>query len=125
MKENNSNKIYQAGVYLRLSKEDADKDISDSIVNQRDLVLDFIRNRSDIEAVGEFIDDGFSGVDFQRPAFLRLIRDIEAGKIDCVICKDLSRFGRNYIEAGRYLEQMFPDKNIRFMGLSTKPNMPR
>ena len=118
MKENNNNKIYQAGVYLRLSKEDADKDISDSIVNQRDLVLDFISNRTDIEAVGEFIDDGFSGVDFQRPAFLRLIRDIEAGKIDCVICKDLSRFGRNYIEAGRYLEQMFPDKNIRFIAIN-------
>ena len=123
MKETLSNKVYRAGLYLRLSKEDIDKeanakDTSDSIVHQRDLVLDFIKNRDDIEAVDEFIDDGFSGVDFQRPAFLRLIREIEAGNIDCVICKDLSRFGRNYIEAGRYLEQMFPDKNIRFIAIN-------
>jgi len=123
MKETLSNKVYRAGLYLRLSKEDIDKeasakDTSDSIVHQRDLVLDFIKNRDDIEAVDEFIDDGFSGVDFQRPAFLRLIREIEAGNIDCVICKDLSRFGRNYIEAERYLEQMFPDKNIRFIAIN-------
>ncbi|HCC35242.1 MAG TPA: recombinase [Ruminococcaceae bacterium] len=118
MNNYHDSKVYCAGAYLRLSKEDADKDISDSIVNQRDLILDFVKDRPDIEFVGEFIDDGFSGVDFQRPAFLRLIRDIEAGKIDCVICKDLSRFGRNYIEAGRYLEQMFPDKNIRFIAIN-------
>ena len=118
MTETHSNKIYRAGAYLRLSKEDADKDISDSIVNQRDLVLDFIKSRADIEVAGEFIDDGFSGVDFQRPAFLRLIREVEAGKIDCIICKDLSRFGRNYIEAGRYIEGMFPDKNIRFIAIN-------
>lgn len=120
MKESirDNGKVYLAGAYLRLSKEDADKDISDSIVHQRDLILDFVKDRADIEFVGEFVDDGFSGVDFQRPAFLRLIREIEAGRIDCVICKDLSRFGRNYIEAGRYLEQMFPDKNIRFIAIN-------
>ena len=118
MNNYHDSKVYCAGAYLRLSKEDADKDISDSIVHQRDLILDFVKDRPDIEFAGEFIDDGFSGVDFQRPAFLRLIREIEAGKIDCVICKDLSRFGRNYIEAGRYLEQMFPDKNIRFIAIN-------
>lgn len=118
MNNYHDSKVYCAGAYLRLSKEDADKDISDSIINQRDLILDFVKDRADIEFVGEFVDDGFSGVDFQRPAFLRLIQDIEAGKIDCVICKDLSRFGRNYIEAGRYLEQMFPDKNIRFIAIN-------
>ena len=64
------------------------------------------------------MDDGFSGVDFERPAFLRLLREIEAGHIDCIVVKDLSRFGRNYIEAGRYLEQKFPDKNIRFIAIN-------
>ena len=123
MKAKVDNKVYCAGGYYRLSKEDANKDatakdFSDSIANQRDLVLDFISNRDDIELIEEYPDDGFSGVDFQRPAFLRLIRDIEAGKINCVICKDLSRFGRNYIEAGRYLEQLFPDKNIRFIAIN-------
>lgn len=118
MNTNLNSKVYCAGAYLRLSKEDADKDISDSISNQKDLILDFVSNKTDIELIEVYPDDGFSGVDFQRPAFLRLIRDIEAGKVDCVICKDLSRFGRNYIEAGRYLEQMFPDKNIRFIAIN-------
>ena len=81
-------KVYRAAVYVRLSKEDAEKDVSDSIVNQKDLIYDFLKNRADIEPVGEFVDDGFSGVDFQRPAFLRLLRDIEAGRIDCIVVKD-------------------------------------
>ena len=118
MKNELSGKVYRAAVYVRLSKEDTDKDISDSIVNQKDLIYDFLKDRADIEPVGEFVDDGFSGVDFQRPAFLRLLREIEAGKIDCIVVKDLSRFGRNYIEAGRYLEQKFPDKNIRFIAIN-------
>lgn len=111
-------KVYRAAVYVRLSKEDAEKEVSDSIVNQKDLIYDFLKGQADIEPAGEFIDDGYSGVDFQRPAFLRLLREIEAGRIDCIVVKDLSRFGRNYIEAGRYLEQQFPDKNIRFIAIN-------
>jgi DNA invertase Pin-like site-specific DNA recombinase len=111
-------KVYRAGAYVRLSKEDTDKDISDSITNQKDLIYDFLKGRAEIKLVDEFVDDGFSGVDFQRPAFLRLLREIEAGNIDCIVVKDLSRFGRNYIEAGRYLEQQFPDKNIRFIAIN-------
>ena len=111
-------RVYRAAVYVRLSKEDADRDVSDSIVNQKDLIYDFLKGRDDIAPAGEFVDDGFSGVDFQRPAFLRLLREIESGRIDCIVVKDLSRFSRNYIEAGRYLEQKFPDKNIRFIAIN-------
>ena len=78
MKNAISGKVYRAAIYVRLSKEDADKDVSDSIVNQKDLIYDFLSGRADIEPVGEFVDDGYSGVDFERPAFLRLLKDIEA-----------------------------------------------
>ena len=119
MKQDLNCKMYRVAVYVRLSKEDKDKDISDSVVNQKDLIYDFLKSRPDLEPVGEaFVDDGYSGVDFQRPAFLRLLRAIEAGEVDCIVVKDLSRFGRNYIEAGRYLEQKFPDKNIRFIAIN-------
>ena len=118
MKQIFNGKIYRTAAYVRLSKEDTDKDISDSVVNQMDLINDFLKSRPDLEPAGEFVDDGYSGVDFQRPAFLRLLREIEAGNVDCIVVKDLSRFGRNYIEAGRYLEQQFPDKNIRFISIN-------
>ena len=123
-----SDKVYRVAVYARLSKEDVAKNkdngkekevgASESIANQLDLIHDFLSARADLEFVDNFIDDGYSGVDFQRPAFLRLLRAIEAGKVDCIVVKDLSRFGRNYIEAGRYLEQKFPEKNIRFIAIN-------
>jgi len=123
-----NDKVYRVAVYARLSKEDVAKDrdngkekevgTSESIANQLDLIHDFLSARMDLEFVDNFIDDGYSGVDFQRPAFLRLLRAIEAGKVDCIVVKDLSRFGRNYIEARRYLEQKFPEKNIRFIAIN-------
>jgi site-specific DNA recombinase len=110
--------IYNAVDYLRLSKEDGDKTESDSISNQRDLITNFVKSMPEIRLCSERIDDGFSGVDFNRPAFNLMMEDVKAGRINCIIVKDLSRFGRNYIEAGRYIERIFPFLGVRFIAIN-------
>ncbi|WP_369283660.1 recombinase family protein [Oscillibacter sp. GMB15532] len=110
--------IYHAAGYLRLSKEDGDKTESDSIRSQRDLIANFVKSTPEIRLCSERIDDGFSGVDFHRPAFNLLMEDVKAGRINCIIVKDLSRFGRNYIEAGRYIERIFPFLGVRFIAIN-------
>lgn len=111
-------KKYHAAIYIRLSKDDGDKIESNSIANQRDLVHSFLKTKPEIEVYSERVDDGFSGVNFERPAIKELFDDIKAGVIDCVIVKDLSRFGRNYIETGRYIEQVFPFLGVRFIAIN-------
>ncbi len=111
-------RIYHAAVYVRLSKEDGDKEESDSIVNQRELIRAFLADKPDIEIRMECADDGYSGVNFERPDFQRMVREIEAGRIDCVVVKDLSRFGRNFVEAGRYIDQIFPALGVRFIAVN-------
>ena len=101
-------KTYRTGLYYRLSKEDGDKVESDSIVNQRAMIRDYVRTRKEFCVVDEYVDDGYSGSNFERPDFKRLYEDLQSGAVNCVIVKDLSRFGRNYIEVGRYLERLFP-----------------
>lgn len=103
--------------YMRLSREDGDKVESDSISNQRDLITDFLSHHDELKFVGEYVDDGYSGTNFERPAFKRLMEDVKAGKVNCIIVKDLSRFGRNYIETGRYLEKVFPFMGVRFISI--------
>ena len=115
---NKETTIYNAAGYLRLSKEDGDKTESDSISNQRDLIANFIKSTPEIRLCSERIDDGFSGVDFNRPAFNLMMEDVKAGRINCIIVKDLSRFGRNYIEAGRYIERIFPFLGVRFIAIN-------
>lgn len=120
MKEN---KIYKAAIYVRLSKEDGDvsdvsKAESNSISNQKELIREFLKNKEDIAVVSERIDDGYSGVNFERPAFQLMLEDIKQGKVDCVVVKDLSRFGRNYIESGRYIEKIFPMLGVRFIAIN-------
>ena len=110
--------IYNADIYLRLSKEDGDKEESDSIANQRALILDFLKSQPDIRINKIRIDDGRSGVDFNRPAFIEMIDDIKAGIVNCVIVKDFSRFGRNYIESGKYIQVMFPRSGVRFIAVN-------
>ncbi|GHV00659.1 recombinase [Clostridia bacterium] len=110
-------KRWKAGLYLRLSKEDGDKSESDSIANQRLLGEDFLIENPDIDVMDIYSDDGFTGANFNRPDFQRLIEDIRLGELNCVIVKDLSRFGRNYIEAGQYLEIFFPVMEIRFISI--------
>lgn len=110
--------VYIADAYFRLSREDGDKPESDSIVNQRALVKEFLKDHEEIQIFEEKVDDGFSGVHFERPAFQEMLKDIKAGRVNCVIVKDLSRFGRNYIEAGRYIEQIFPYLGVRFIAIN-------
>lgn len=113
-----TDRIYHAAVYARLSREDGDKEESDSIVNQRELIRAFLADKPDIEICMECADDGYSGVNFERPDFQRMVREIEAGRIDCVVVKDLSRFGRNFVEAGRYIDQIFPAMGVRFIAVN-------
>ncbi len=111
-------KLYRAAMYLRLSKEDGDKAESDSIANQKEYIRGFLKEKTDIVLCEERIDDGYSGVHFERPAFQLMLEDIKAGRINCIIVKDLSRFGRNYIETGRYIEKLFPFLGVRFIAIN-------
>lgn len=112
------NSVYTADAYLRLSKEDGDKVESDSIVNQKALIREFLKTHPEIQIYEEKVDDGYTGVSFERPAFQEMLEDIKAGRVNCVIVKDLSRFGRNYIEAGRYIEKIFPYLGVRFIAIN-------
>lgn len=107
----------KAACYLRLSREDGDKIESDSISNQRELISDFVKSQEGIRLVKEYVDDGYSGTNFERPAFKEMMNDVREGRIDCIIVKDLSRLGRNYIETGRYLERIFPFLDVRFISI--------
>ena len=102
---------------MRLSREDGDKMESDSIKHQRELIKEYVAQNKDIVFAGEYVDDGYTGTNYERPSFQRLMEDIKAGKINCIIVKDLSRLGRNYIETGRYLEKIFPFLGIRFISI--------
>lgn len=113
------NKVYRAAIYCRLSREDGDKVESNSIASQKAICEDFIARHEDIELACEpFIDDGYSGVSFNRPHFKKLEDAIRKGRIDCIVVKDLSRFSRNYIDAGRYLEKLFPQLGVRFIAVN-------
>lgn len=111
--------FYRVGLYIRLSESDEDKTYeseSESIVNQRNLLMDYVKE-SGFTLVDEYVDDGFTGTNFDRPSFQRLLKDIESGRINCVITKDLSRLGRDYIQCGYYVEQYFPQKRIRYISI--------
>ena len=116
-------KIYHAAIYVRLSKEDGDvagasKAESNSISNQKELIRDFLKDKEDIVVVSERVDDGYSGSSFERPGFQQMLEDIRRGAVDCVIVKDLSRFGREYIDTGRYIERLFPALGVRFIAVN-------
>lgn len=104
------------GLYCRLSRDDEQNGESNSISTQR-LMLRKYAEQNNFKIVDEYVDDGFSGTNFERPSFKRMIDDIETGKINCVIVKDLSRFGRNYLQVGMYTEMFFPQKNVRFIAI--------
>ena len=104
--------IWIAAKYLRLSIEDGDKAESNSIGNQRELIQNFVAERPELHLVGEYADDGYTGTNFERPGFTQMMEDIQSDKINCIIVKDLSRLGRNYIEMGKYLERIFPIEKI-------------
>lgn len=109
---------YKCGSYLRLSKEDdLKKDESSSIVSQR-MIIDSFAKYQGLDIIREYVDDGFSGGNFDRPSFKEMIKDIESGVINCVITKDLSRLGRELYETGRYIEEYFIDNNIRYIAIN-------
>ena len=106
-----------ACMYLRLSREDGDSTESNSISNQRQIIKSYARD-NDFKIVAEYVDDGFSGSNFDRPKFKKMIQDLEDKKFKTIIVKDLSRFGRDYIESGKYLQKIFPEKGIRFISVN-------
>ena len=116
---------FRVAIYLRLSKEDDDlscssgaKSESNSISNQRKLIYDFMKSHPELELYDEYKDDGKSGSNFDRAEFQRMMKDIEAGKVNCVIVKDQSRFGRDYIDVGKYKEKIFPKLSVRFITIN-------
>ena len=109
--------IYNAGIYVRLSQEDMRAGESLSIENQKLILTKYVKEQG-WNLIDIYVDDGFSGTDFNRPGVQRLLDDAKDGKINLIICKDLSRFGRNYIEVGRYVDYIFPSYNIRFIALN-------
>ena len=118
--------VLHIAMYLRLSQEDVDKrnnvlkDESNSIRSQRLLIQRYIQEHSELSGcpVMEFVDDGYTGTNFDRPQFQKMISLIRSGEIQCVVVKDLSRFGRNYLEVGDFLEHIFPFLGVRFIAIN-------
>lgn len=115
--------LYRAAAYVRLSKEDfisasGLRTESNSISNQKQLILDFVKDKADIQIVSIREDDGYTGTDYDRPDFQRMMDDIRAGVVNCVIVKDLSRFGREYINAGKYIDRLFPYYGVRLIAIN-------
>lgn len=114
------------GKYIRLSQADRDvmkkegRTESESITHQRGLIQRYIDSHADLKGceAREFYDDGYSGTSFRRPSFERLMEQVKRGEVDCVIVKDFSRFGRDYIELGDYLERIFPFLGVRFISVN-------
>lgn len=104
---------YEVGFYLRLSDKEAKNRDSESIENQFALLRDFIQDKPDLRLVSTFTDDGKTGTNFNRSGFEQMMAEVRAGRINCIMVKDLSRFGRNYLEAGHYIEHVFPFLNVR------------
>ena len=109
---------YKAIKYIRLSNADDNIGESDSVISQRKLIDEYLKNHPEIEVVGEKVDDGWSGILFDRPAFKEMMDEVEQGIVNCIICKDLSRLGREYIETGRYLRRIFPAYGVRFIAIN-------
>lgn len=110
--------VYSTGIYARLSVLDNGKQDGDSIHSQIALLERFVDERPYLALADRFIDNGFSGTDFDRPQWDRLMEAVKAGRINCVVVKDLSRLGRNYIEAGQLLEKVFPYLGVRFISIN-------
>lgn len=113
-------KVYRAGLYARISVETERKREADTIGNQLQLLKDYVSEHSDLNVFDIYSDDDISGTDFIRPEFSRMMNDLRDGKIDCIIVKDLSRLGRNYLESGEYIEMVFPFFRCRFISVTDR-----
>jgi len=107
--------IYRTGIYARLSSEDKEED---TLENQIYLLKSHVESQADMLLTDTYVDNGFSGTNFQRPQFIRMMEDVKSGKINCIVVKDLSRLGRDYIETGNYIENVFPFLNVRFLSVT-------
>lgn len=119
----NLDKTYHVAIYLRLSQEDgdiylSDKNESNSISTQRDLILNYLTQHPELEYTAEFSDDGFTGTNFDRPGFEQMMAAVREKRVDCIVVKDLSRFGRDYIESGKYIQKIFPMLGVRFIAIN-------
>ena len=110
--------VYRVGAYLRLSDEDERDHEETSIGNQDKICKDYLSRESNVTLVDTYIDNGRTGTNFNRPGFERLLADLKRGKIDCIIVKDLSRFGRNFLETSEYIEKIFPEMGVRFIAVN-------
>jgi len=108
---------YNVGIYCRLSQDDGNGGASSSIQTQKDILSKYVHDNG-WPVIDYYVDDGYSGTNFNRPDFQRMIEDIEAGKVDMVVVKDLSRLGRDYIQTGQYTDIYFPDRGVRFIALN-------
>lgn len=113
-----SEQSWRCACYLRLSREDGTPGESESIAGQRALLANYLNTHPELQAAGEFVDDGWSGVRFDRPGLTALLEAVRRGAVNCILVKDFSRFGRNYIETGRYLERIFPALGVRFLSVT-------
>ena len=110
---------YNAGIYIRLSQEDKDKKYesdSESVTNQKEILRDYCL-KNGFNLIDEYVDDGYSGTNFDRPGFIRMIEDIKHKKINLVVVKDLSRLGRDHVMTGYYIETYFPENKVRFISI--------
>jgi len=113
--------IYNVGIYLRLSiEEKRDRKDSESIEYQKQICLEYLKDKSEMSIYDIYTDDGETGTNFERDGFQRMMYDIYNGKINCIVVKDLSRFGREYIEMGDYIEKVFPLLGIRFIAVNDR-----
>ena len=111
-------KVYRTAVYVRLFREDGRKIESDTVENQKELLEGYVDREPSLELAGMYVDRHVTGTKFDRPEFNRMISDMKAGMIDCIVVKDLSRLGRNYLEAGDYIEKIFPFFGVRFIAVT-------
>ena len=121
-------KVYRTALYARLSADEHCRAEGTTIENQLYLLREYVKDKPYLQVAGEYYDDGVTGTKFDRPDFNRMTAEMRSGKIDCIIVKDLSRLGRNYLEAGDYLEKIFPFFGVRFIAItdgydSSRPNL--
>jgi Site-specific recombinases, DNA invertase Pin homologs len=109
---------WTTALYIRLSREDGDKEESDSVGNQRDMLTAYLESNRQLKLFDIYIDDGYTGTNFNRPQFKRMIQDMKKGLITCIVVKDLSRFGRDYLGVGNYQENIFPQYDTRFIAVN-------
>ena len=114
----NSDKKWNIGIYTRRSFDDLDDNESNTIINQKEMLTEYVNNLPNATIVDYYVDDGYSGTTFDRPSFQEMFSDVVSGRINAIIVKDLSRLGRNYIEIGKYLEQIFPQYDLRVIAIN-------